>query len=79
MTLLALDALAPMVGAVLGTVIPFSPTVVGLYLGYFAGFLLYLATNTILPEAHATRPSWMSLLFTVAGAALIWPIVGVSH
>lgn len=79
LTLLALDALAPVAGAVLGTLIPFASTVVGLYLGYFAGFLLYLATSTILPEAHSAHPSRVTLLFTVAGTALMWPIVGLSH
>jgi ZIP family zinc transporter len=79
LTLLALDALAPVGGAVLGTVVPFPPLAVGLYLGYFAGFLLYLATNNILPEAHAAHPSRATLLFTVAGAVVMWPIVGLSH
>jgi ZIP family zinc transporter len=79
LTLLALDAVAPVAGAVLGTVIPFSPAVIGLYLGYFAGFLLYLATSNILPEAHAAHPSRATLLLTVAGTAVMWPIVGLSH
>jgi len=79
MMLLGLDAIAPVVGAVLGTVVPFPPQAVGLYLGYFAGFLLYLATNNILPEAHAGHPSRGTLLCTVAGTAVIWPIVGLSH
>jgi ZIP family zinc transporter len=79
LTLLALDAVAPVAGAVLGTVIPFSPAVIGLYLGYFAGFLLYLAISSILPEAHAAHPSRATLLLTVAGTAVMWPIVGLSH
>jgi ZIP family zinc transporter len=79
LALLALDALAPVAGAVIGTLIPFPPTAVGLYLGYFAGFLLYLATNNILPEAHAAHPSRATLLCTVAGTVLMWPIVGLGH
>jgi ZIP family zinc transporter len=79
LTLLGLDALAPVAGAVIGTLVRFPPTAIGLYLGYFAGFLLYIATNTILPEAHADHPSRATLLFTVAGAALMWLIVGLSR
>lgn len=79
LTLLGLDAVAPLIGAVLGTLIPFPPVAVGLYLGYFAGFLLYLATNNILPEAHAGHPSRATLLCTVAGTAVMWPVIGFSH
>lgn len=78
-TLLALDALAPVAGAVIGTLIRVSAEVLGLYLGYFAGFLLYLATADILPEAHATHPSRLTLVFTVAGVGFMWLVVGLSH
>lgn len=78
LTLLSLDALAPVVGAVIGTFVPVSPSATGIYLGYFAGFLLYLATSDILPEAHAHHPSRLTLLFTVAGAGAMWLVVGLS-
>jgi len=78
LTLLACDAAAPVLGAVIGTVIPLPERATGLYLGYFAGFLLYLATSDILPEAHAHHPSRLTLVFTVAGAALMWLVVGLS-
>jgi ZIP family zinc transporter len=77
-TLLGLDALAPVAGAVIGTLIHFPPLAVGLYLGYFAGFLLYLATANILPEAHAAHDSRATLALTVGGAAIMWLVVGFS-
>jgi ZIP family zinc transporter len=52
------DALAPMIGAAAGSVIDLSAGVVALYLAYFAGILMHIATGTILPEAHADHPSW---------------------
>jgi zinc transporter, ZIP family len=78
LTLLVCDAVAPVVGAVVGTLVPIPTGAIGLYLGYFAGFLLYLATADILPEAHARHPSRLTLVFTVAGAAFIWLVVGLS-
>jgi ZIP family zinc transporter len=60
-------------------VIRFPPAAVGLYLGYFAGFLLYLATANILPEAHAGHDSRATLACTVAGSAAMWVVVGFSH
>lgn len=79
LTMLGLDALAPAAGAVLGTLIRLPPDAVGLYLGYFAGFLLYIATGNILPEAHAKHPSLLTLVLTVAGAAAMWLVIGFSH
>lgn len=46
---------------------------------YFVGFLLYIATRTILPEAHARHPSRVTLLLTVAGATFIWLVVGLGR
>jgi ZIP family zinc transporter len=79
LTLLGLDALAPVAGAALGSVVPIPENAVGLYLGYFAGFLLYLATADILPEAHARHPSRLTLACTVAGATFMWLIVGLAQ
>jgi ZIP family zinc transporter len=79
LTLLGLDAAAPVVGVLIGSVLSLPTGAIGVYLGYFAGFLLYLATSDILPEAHARHPSRMTLVFTVAGAALMWLVVGASR
>lgn len=79
MLLLGLDALAPVVGAVIGTLISVPEGATGIYLGYFAGFLLYLATSDILPEAHARHPSRLTLVCTVGGAGLMWLVVGLSQ
>ena len=76
--LLIADALAPMVGVLLAQLIDLPPSAIGLYLGYFAGFLLYLATSDILPEAHAHHPSRLTLVCTVLGAGFIWLVVGLS-
>lgn len=79
LTLLALDGIAPVAGAVVGSVIRFPEPVIGVYLGYFAGFLLYIASSNILPEAHAGHPSRATLGLTVLGAGFMWLVVGVTH
>jgi ZIP family zinc transporter len=79
LSLLFLDAIAPVVGALVGSVISVPEDAIGLYLGYFAGFLLYLATQDILPEAHARHPSRLTLLCTLAGAGFMWLVVGLTH
>ncbi len=70
--MLALDALAPVAGAAIATFIAFPTGALGGYLAFFAGFLLYIATSDILPEAHAQHPSRLTLAATLAGTAAIW-------
>jgi ZIP family zinc transporter len=77
MALLAADALAPVVGAAAGSVIHLSEGVVALYLAYFAGFLMHIATGTILPEAHADHPSWGTLAATALGVIFMGGVISV--
>lgn len=76
--MLAADALAPAVGAGSTLLFSVSDGILALYLGAFAGFLLYLATIDILPEAHARHPSRLTLVSTVGGVAFMWFVVAVS-
>ena len=49
------------------------------YLGFFAGFLLYIAVADILPEAHSgAKPSTSIKLIglTCFGAALVYVALG---
>jgi ZIP family zinc transporter len=39
---------------------------------------MYLATSDILPEAHASHPTRLTVLATIAGAAFIWLVVGLA-
>jgi len=78
LTLLALDALAPVTGAAITLAVTIPPHVLGLYLGFFAGILLYLATADILPEAHASHPTRLTLACTIAGAGFMWLVIGLA-
>lgn len=78
LALLAADAVAPVAGAAITLAFTIPSGALGLYLGFFAGFLLYLATSDILPEAHTPHPSSSTLLCTVAGAALMWLVIGLA-
>ncbi|MBM9507021.1 ZIP family metal transporter [Actinacidiphila acididurans] len=78
LALLTADALAPVVGAAVTLAFTIPSGALGLYLGFFAGFLLYLATSDILPEAHSPHPSSSTLLCTVLGAGLMWLVIGLA-
>ncbi|HQT25373.1 MAG TPA: ZIP family metal transporter [Burkholderiales bacterium] len=71
--MLILDAVAPVAGAASTLFFRVPPFDLMLYLGFFAGFLLYIGASDILPEAHSrNRPgTTLSLMMlTLLGAAL---------
>ena len=51
--MLVLDAVAPVLGALSTLAFRVPPSALMLFLGFFAGFLLYIAASDILPEAHS--------------------------
>ena len=73
--MLLVDAAAPVLGAFSTLFFSVSNDVLGLYLGGFAGFLLYLAAADILPEAHARHPSRLTMVSTLGGVAFMWAVV----
>ena len=78
LTMLLLDALAPVLGAASTLAFQVPPSILSLYLGFFAGFLLYIAASDILPEAHsrATPSTALGLIgLTCLGAAFIFLVV----
>ena len=72
------DALAPVIGAASTLLFTIPHQLLGVYLGFFAGVLLYLATADILPEAHAHHPSRLTLVCTVLGVGFMWLVIGLA-
>jgi len=72
--LLVLDCLAPLAGAALTLLFHVPDRGLLVYLGVFAGFLLYIGASDILPEAHAKHPSLATLGLTVTGVGLMYGV-----
>ncbi|MEU2249723.1 ZIP family metal transporter [Streptomyces sp. NPDC019224] len=79
LTMLFADAVAPVVGAATTLLFTLPEELLGCYLGFFGGALLYLAAAEILPEAHHHHPALSTLLCTVAGVGFIWLVVGLAQ
>jgi zinc transporter ZupT len=75
--MLLLDAITPVAGAALTLLFHVPDTGLLIYLGVFAGFLLYIGASDILPEAHADHPSLATLGLTVAGVGLMYAVTQV--
>ncbi|MFD7133140.1 ZIP family metal transporter [Streptomyces sp. NPDC059894] len=78
LAMLFADAVAPVLGAASTVFVTIPEPLLGAYLGFFGGALLYLAAAEILPEAHHAHPARSTLLCTVAGVAFIWLVVGLA-
>ncbi|MFC5800659.1 ZIP family metal transporter [Streptomyces formicae] len=72
-------ALAPVAGAASTLLFTMPREVLGGYLGFFGGALLYLAAAEILPEAHHRHPARSTLLCTVTGVAFVWLVTGIAE
>ncbi|MEU0396737.1 ZIP family metal transporter [Streptomyces sp. NPDC006208] len=77
--MLIADALAPVVGAASTVLFTLPEELLGSYLGFFGGALLYLAAAEILPEAHHEHPARSTLLCTAGGVGFVWLVVGLAE
>ncbi len=71
---LVLDAVTPVLGALSTLFFKVSSHFLVLYLGFFAGFLLYIGASDILPEAHSKQSSAKLIGLTVLGVVFIFLI-----
>ncbi len=70
--LLIIDAIAPIVGVASTLIFEIPQSVLVLYLGFFAGFLLYIGASDLLPEAHSKHSSYRMIALTILGALFIF-------
>lgn len=75
-TMLYIASLMPLVGLVATYFFSPSESILAIYLGFFAGFLLYIGASDILPQAHSKRASTGTIVLTVFGAIFM---LAISH
>jgi ZIP family zinc transporter len=71
---LIVDALAPIMGAVLSLFFTLSANLLGLLLAGFAGFFLYIGGADLLPESQRAAPRLGTAAATLAGAAFLYVV-----
>lgn len=70
--LLLIDAIAPILGVLSTLIFSIPNSILLLYLGFFAGFLLYIGASDLLPEAHSKHSSYKMLGLTILGVLFIF-------
>jgi len=68
---LVIDALAPLIGVETTYFFLIPAKLLLLYLGFFAGSLLYIGATELLPEAHSQQSSFSLIVLTLAGVLFI--------
>lgn len=71
MKYLLVDAMAPLAGGFATMFFSLSESALTVYLGFFAGFLLYIGASDILPEAHSHGSSIKTVAATLVGVLFI--------
>jgi len=74
LTMLLIDAVAPVLGALSTLFFTVPERYLVLILPFFAGGFLYLGASELLPEAHQKNPPLVSMIATLAGFLLIFVI-----
>jgi ZIP family zinc transporter len=72
---LAVDAVAPVIGAVLSLFVGLPPPMMSAMLALFAGFFLYIGASDLLPESVHEHPKFLTTLMTLLGAGLLYVVV----
>lgn len=72
---LALDAIAPVLGAAASLRLHFSEHDLAYLLALFAGFFLYIGASDLLPESFHAHPKLLTTLMTLLGALFLYTVV----
>jgi ZIP family zinc transporter len=75
---LAIDAAAPLAGAIVGSLVSISEEGLGYMLSLYVGFFLFMGATDLLPEAHE-HPSRLRVALTVVGFAATFAIAYVAR
>lgn len=75
--LLFVDAIAPIAGVLSTFLFTIPESALVLYLGFFAGFLLYIGASDMLPEAHSKHSSYRMIGLTLLGIVFIFVVTRI--
>lgn len=66
------DALAPVIGIILSTLLVVPEKIFSLILAVFCGFFIYIGASDLLPESHHSHPKIWTTVATILGIALLF-------
>jgi ZIP family zinc transporter len=76
---LIIDAIAPVVGIVVGSIFVVNAFSLGVIISIFAGFFVYIALADMIPESFHSHPKKWTTIMTVLGVAFIALVMHFAH
>lgn len=74
-----LNALAPVLGILIGTYTTVPNDVLGYILAFSAGLFLYISASDLVPECHHDHPKWMTSASFISGILALLLILNFGH
>lgn len=74
---LAVDAVAPVIGAALSLLLAPDKGVLAILLAVFCGFFLHIGSSGLLPESHRAYPRPSTTIATLLGAAFLYGVTAL--
>ena len=74
---LAVDALAPVLGAAASLILPIPQENIAFILALFSGFFLYIGASDLLPESHHAHPRFLTTFSTFLGAIVLFVVTRI--
>lgn len=71
---LAVVVVMPIAGGLASLTFSLSESVLAIYLGFFAGILLYISASNLLPQAHSGKSSNKGVALTVLGVVFMFVV-----
>jgi len=75
---LTVDAVTPALGIAVTLLISVPASAIGILLGLFAGFFLYVGASDLIPESHHAHPKFLTTVMTLLGAASLYLVVSLA-
>lgn len=74
MKMLLVASVMPIIGGLTTLLFSLPESILAIYLGFFAGFLLYIGASDILPQAHSKKSSRWTIALTVFGTVFMFGV-----
>jgi zinc transporter ZupT len=71
---LAVVVIMPVIGGLTSLAFTLSEKALAIYLGFFAGLILYIAASNLLPQAHSEESNRLSISLTLLGVIFLFVI-----
>lgn len=74
-----LNAVAPVIGILIGSFVNVPSSVLGYVMAVSAGLFLYISASDLVPECHHEHPKFMTGVVFLFGLVSLWSIVHFAH